>query len=294
MVDINKLVIVYQIGKVGSTSIVKTLHDLVDVESRQCHFLGEKSYKNILNNILRPETSEYFFYHNSGQLIHNIKTEREINKWVASGKEVYFLTLARNPLDWFRSAIIQDLPGTFALMDSFARKNHKSEDVYRFFLNTILNEILEIINLLDDSEKYLKKMPAKMINHLSGINNKYNEYSSFVVQTINIFFRPFFWFEQHYREFTGLNVEIDSEGKYFHIDGKKHYLVVRYEDFNTIIHYLNEKFNIPVNELKKENLSKNKTGSLEVKIIIDEWKTNNEIASFLNSTSYCNKFNYIY
>ena len=61
--------VVYQYGKVASTSIVKSLNKINDVKAVQTHFLGMCEFIEVLDLVLDPYESEYFTYHRQGQLV---------------------------------------------------------------------------------------------------------------------------------------------------------------------------------------------------------------------------------
>ena len=68
--------IVYQYGKVGSTSVVNALNQLPESEAFQSHFLGESAFSETLKRLQDPAASDYVFEHSAGQLIENLRIYR--------------------------------------------------------------------------------------------------------------------------------------------------------------------------------------------------------------------------
>ena len=63
--------VVYQMGKVASTSIVDTLGSFDHIEAVQSHFLGDKALVAVIPSITDPDISDYFFrnYESYGGMI---------------------------------------------------------------------------------------------------------------------------------------------------------------------------------------------------------------------------------
>lgn len=110
--------IVYQYGKVGSTAVVNTLEKMQSVEAFQVHFFGPEAFRSILNRLTDPDLSDYFFEHSSGQLMHNLRVYRHFLRAEKNDEAVTILSMFREPFDWFRSCITQEIEehlGTFRL-----------------------------------------------------------------------------------------------------------------------------------------------------------------------------------
>ena len=105
--------IVYQYGKVGSTSLVAALNRLENVEAFQSHFLGQDAFFDTIKRLLTAGLDDYFFENSLGQLVANIKVYRHfINKYHGVSEErLTVLTACREPFDRFRSAVTQDIQG---------------------------------------------------------------------------------------------------------------------------------------------------------------------------------------
>ncbi len=101
--------IVYQYGKVGSTSVVNSLNKLPGTRAFQSHFLGEPAFSQTLARLQNPDVSDYFFEHSAGQLFKNLRIWRHYQRRNQTDDALTMVTLAREPFDWFRSSIAQDI-----------------------------------------------------------------------------------------------------------------------------------------------------------------------------------------
>ena len=63
MTEEKELVIVYQFGKVASTSLVNALNKCPRIEAHQSHFLGESALQRIIPIAVGRGTSAYFHEH---------------------------------------------------------------------------------------------------------------------------------------------------------------------------------------------------------------------------------------
>ncbi len=146
------LVAVYQFGKVASTALVAALNDCPRIEAVQSHFLGEAALHDMLTSALNPALNDYFFFHQSGQLATNIKLTRRISR-ILSGHDtrtrLTVLLTVREPIEWFRSALIQDARG---LGDLFLRVRDRHgipgdglEAISQPAIEEILGEIADVL-----------------------------------------------------------------------------------------------------------------------------------------------------
>lgn len=144
--------VVYQFGKVASSSLVAYLNTLPDVEAVQSHFLGSEALASILGSCLVPELNDYFFYHQSGQLHHNLGITRRINR-IIGGYEPHtrlvVILAVREPLDWLRSAITQDLEGfTEVLHQTKSCRGTMYEDVEELTCSSLIAALGQLADFL--------------------------------------------------------------------------------------------------------------------------------------------------
>ena len=123
-----RFIVVYQFGKVGSTALVQALNGLPETDCIQSHFLGVDALREVVPQMVNPRLSDYFFRHLSGQFARNIETTRRMNA-IKSGlldEHLITLTLSRNPVEWMRSAITQDINGILPGLRTIVAKSGNS------------------------------------------------------------------------------------------------------------------------------------------------------------------------
>ena len=163
------LVVVFQFGKVASTAMVDALNDHPGIEAVQSHFLGEGALHSIFTSMLNPALSDYFFFHQSGQVFENVKLTRRIGR-ILSGEDnrtrLSVLLTVREPIDWFRSALIQDARG---LGDVFLRTKDRHGlvgdtlgAIVQPAVEAILGEIVEVLTPFGSIDSFLAASPGSM------------------------------------------------------------------------------------------------------------------------------------
>jgi hypothetical protein len=107
-----RLFVVYQMGKVASVAIAETLAAIDGAEVEHCHYLSRAVIEASLTKALNPELSEETYWHTSRQVLKNLDVHRRIRQ-IESGVErdvdLCLITLAREPLAWTRSNLVQNL-----------------------------------------------------------------------------------------------------------------------------------------------------------------------------------------
>ena len=234
-----KEIIVYQMGKVASTSIVNSLNRVAQVRAFQSHFLGREALREILEGLLNPKTTEYFHTHNLGQLVANISVTRRIETHrlgLSQGDTLAFLSLAREPIDWLRSAITQDIsghvPSLLTPLSEDDRRGKSEDDCVQLGLIYTIGRIASTYELL------------KGVGSDEEFNNRFTEIESSIAfqsrhdfaqfkKMYLLFLRPLTWFEKHFRPALGFDVaSMDVMGRqiYRKDSGWAKCYLIRYED----------------------------------------------------------------
>ena len=107
-------IIVYQFGKVGSTSVVRSLAAVEGCSVHQSHFLGEKALKEKVVALLDPRANPFFVVNGEKQLMENIRLTRLFHAHrlgLQGERRLIVVSMSREPLDWFRSQVIQEWAG---------------------------------------------------------------------------------------------------------------------------------------------------------------------------------------
>lgn len=163
------LAVVYQFGKVASTTLVAALNDCPGVEAVQSHFLGEAALHNMLSSALNPALSDYYFFHQSGQLSTNIEMTRRIGR-ILSGQDtrtrLTVLLTVREPLDWFRSALTQDARGLgdvfLRIKDRYGLAGEGLHGIAQPAVEAILIEIADLLASFGSIDDFLLDRPKSL------------------------------------------------------------------------------------------------------------------------------------
>jgi len=288
----DRVVLVYQYGKVGSTSLVASLNELAGIDAYQVHFLGRRAYAAMIEAVLDGRLDSYFAKHALGQLAQNVAAERELLACEREGGETYLLTVSRDPVDWYQSAVAQDSQGTFKTFVAFAKHEGKAGRPVRHTLDTVRAEVKRLLR-----ESDLEANPAVhgytlLDSHKEYFADRYGRFAPMITHQLSIFFRTFSWFDEHFREYTGIRIELDAQGVFQQVEGRRHYLAVRYEDFARLPELLSCAWNIDLPRLKRENVSAAKPGAVRVAEAFASWRADKELSGLLGKTDYCVKFGY--
>ncbi len=265
------LTIVYQFGKVASTSLVNTLNADATLEVHQSHFLGEHALQRIVPIAVDKSTNAYFHEHLRGQLLTNVELTYRMNRVLAGegAEKLKVISLSREPVDWLRSGILQDIVGYRADLIEFARKtgcDSESEDV---LLRDGLTEALRRIgNIIDDNggvsavlaefHRVGGKAMLAPIGHGADL---------IVRRLFFLALRPLTWFDEHFRPCFGIGLENFSRDGSVWVarQPRADFVILRYEDiaehFSSAISLLGLRDPGP---LLNDNISETKRFSGEV------------------------------
>ncbi|MFQ5623934.1 MAG: hypothetical protein ACE5FS_11120 [Paracoccaceae bacterium] len=266
-----RFAVVYQIGKVASTSIVATLNEIDAVEAVQSHFLGKYSLMESLATLTSEDISDYFFEHQIGQFIENARLTRRIRA-IRSGRadeRLLVISLTRDPLDWFRSSVVQDmdghLPNFRVLLDSLGVAYGNDSNAVVIALTRLFNVYAKILHRFDgiDNTVKLLRVSSDAVFDGSSIENDLQSRRFFYMML-----RPFDWFQKHFQNALDIKLEdmSRSDGISRYSDETGDFFIIRYEDLQnataTCLAEIGIK-NMP--KLKRENISKDKLFSEETK-----------------------------
>lgn len=234
--EFKTLVIVYQFGKVASTSLVRTLGQQQSLDVHQCHFLGESALQRIVPIAVGRSTSPYFHEHLSGQLNANVALTYKMNR-VLSGEgaeNLKVISLAREPLDWFRSSILQDISGYRAEICAFAKTHELTgaddSDGVSAGLVGILDKICEMLERLGGTRETVASY-----HRLGGqgmLNQSGEEVEPIVRRLFLLALRPLTWFQEHFRPCfeIGLDAFGRKSGFWAAHGHRADFIILRYEN----------------------------------------------------------------
>lgn len=295
----NYLAIVYQLGKVASTSLVATLNELEGFEAVQTHFMGGRSLAETVERMVNPEVSDYFFEHQLGQFIENVHlTRRYLSLRAGRGNQrLVVISMSREPLEWFRSSVVQDIDGHLPRMKEFLDQigvsyanDGAAVQLAMTRLMSIFARILEVHGGVDAVSEMLP-VDSRVVFAGTPIENSHQSKSIFYLMM-----RPFSWFEKHFEATLQLRLSemTRDSGVLFHSDTSGDYFVFRYEDIDRSIPVCLGKLGVskmPV--LQRRNLSKTKYMAEETKIALKS-PAARRLQEHFGVSRYCKTFNYSY
>lgn len=201
--------IVYQYGKVGSTSLTAALNALPGAEAYQSHFLGETAFTETVRRLMNPDIPEYFFSHGAGQLVENLRIYRHYQRRELDPDPLTLVTVARDPFDWFRSAVSQDIEEHLvSLRRMLAVRDapcDRDADVVSQGLRLLFHRLLEAVAVMGSVDALRSdKRYAELRENL-----EHTDLEDFraLMFFLNIFLRPHVWFETHFSAVTGFGID---------------------------------------------------------------------------------------
>lgn len=255
-------IVVYQYGKVASTSLVATLNALPDVEAVQAHFLGRDSLRDMVSLIIDPATSDYFHRHQVGQFIENARTTRAVNAYRqgrARDSALAIVSLYRDPFEWFRSSILQDIAGYLPTLSAMHVAEDETEDeeagARRAIEKTLglFSGVVADFGGIDAVLARARRCDKALADHpaLAGQPG--------LLSMFYMMLRPFSWFETHYRPAIGHTLddlaEIESGVLHRELTWASLF-VLRYESVDDQVRVLADRLGIgPVQSLATKNAS---------------------------------------
>ncbi len=293
-------VLVYQFGKVGSTSIVRTLNRIPNVKAYQSHFLGQVSLQFKLNQLLQPDLHPHFVKHGEGQLLENIKLTRLVNAYLQGlieERELVVVSLARSPIDWYCSQMIQELEGYLSDFRklSMAKPETKIDQVVISKALTLIKiQIKEALVSIGGLSR--PKFKFELLSEFFPLLEKEKDplNAEIYIRHIRAFLRPFFWFQSLVKPVFGFTLsDIETDNQYFFEKnfpwGK--YFIYRYEDLNSGFQRMTKKLGYKQVKLLKENISAEKPFFQEMTRAFNDWMNDSELQSLI-SCDYTEKFGY--
>ena len=203
-------VIVYQYGKVASTSLVTTFNRMRGVSAHQCHFFGEDAFRATVTRLCSPDINDYFFKHSLGQLYENLKAYRLYHqKERPEGDRCIVLTVAREPFDWFRSSLIQEIEGHIpALQLSLRDRDVESmnpTEIVTEGLTLLLERIHGALDAVDGGVDALLPDKRRALDKILPFVDT-QDFEAFLFM-LSRFLQPHWWFRTQFTPEFGFSIE---------------------------------------------------------------------------------------
>ena len=258
------LCVVYQMGKVGSTSLVAALNRVDGVDAVQAHFLGPKSLHEILDTLMDPREGLYFHQHRLGQFTANLDITRRVEA-IRTGVDrqtvLDVVSLVREPVDWYRSCLLQDIEGYRSglaiLAEHRCLPRADPDGLIRLALPWALERIAEALERAGGLDPFLgahrpleecfSDLPAPVSGQLR--------------QLLAIFLRPFTWLDGHLFAYLKLARSHFAELAAGVLTAKTGWGAVhllRYEELNLQVSSLGAALGVGALDLGRENVSSTK------------------------------------
>ncbi len=226
--------VVFQMGKVASTSLTEALDALPGVTAVQSHFLGNDALTKVMQSAIEPRISDYFFHHQLGQLSQNITHTRTINRirHGADPRNLVVLSLSRDPFTWFRSSLVQDITGYCGMLQALAPDDADPDDAVRLRLGLtrFLGMAADLMSEHPSLDHYVACLRARAPCSWPAIAAWPFQQRQLLMAAM----RPSDWFDQHFAGGLGVPLEkLTQDGAIWrHEDGPARYGVIRYEDID--------------------------------------------------------------
>lgn len=289
--------VVYQMGKVASTSLVATLEKHPDITAVQSHFLGVDALKEILPSILSSNLGDYFYFHQFGQFKANVEVTRRINMILAGqvDERLLILSLSRDPVDWFRSSLVQDMQAYAPQLVAYATRHglagqNDDETICRA-LTHVLRHFAEILERRGGIDAHFEK---RRQGYGEGFEDTPLASDAHLQQIFRMMLRPYRWFEEHFERATGLDLcTFERTGDvYLLSNARADYMVMRYEDIDKAFVPALASIGIDVQrELEAKNISHRKPFAVTTRAAFLS-KAGLALSSVAQRTRYAHRFGY--
>lgn len=234
--DEKTLTVVYQFGKVASTSLVNTLKKNPKLDVHQSHFLGESALTRIIPIAVDKSTSAYFHEHLRGQLLANVDLTYRMNQVLAghTAHRLKVISLSREPLDWLRSGILQDITGYRTdLLEHAATIGEAADDEAETMRKGLVAVLARIVTLIDEIGG--TEETVRLFHDVGGrgmLEPVGADIAPIVRKLFFLSLRPLTWFEEHFQQCFALGLaDLDRAGRIWTAQlPRADIAVLRYED----------------------------------------------------------------
>ncbi len=265
--------IVYQMGKVASSSIVAALSTVRGADVHHCHFLAPASLRKAAERALDPMLSRFHYHHLSRQLLANLDCHRLIGR-AGRGLErdtaVTLISLSRDPLEWTRSYLVQDMPEFEPLLLRIAALNGCGRADPEGRIAYALGRLIACVAALCDASGCVTRIAGVTHGELRqrcGIASE--EEARILKRLAMLFVRPHVWFRDELEALLAAPLaSFEPIGRHMHrkIESPIRAFVLRYEDLEDNFASLADHLGLPgLPPLARDNASGAKAHAALVK-----------------------------
>lgn len=243
-----RLFVVYQMGKVASVAIAETLAAIDGAEVEHCHYLSRAVIEASLTKALNPELSEETYWHTSRQVLKNLDVHRRIRQ-IESGVErdvdLCLITLAREPLAWTRSNLVQNLFEHEAVFRRICQAQGVPIDERGDWLGWAIARTVDNIGRLCAAGGTIVQVAQRTPGQIRERLMCGHDEALAMNRMAGIFRRPHEWFAEEFQPFTGLSLDcLDEIGPQVRFGrmGPGSVYAIRHEDlpgsFDTVMNHM--------------------------------------------------------
>lgn len=206
------MIVVYQMGKVGSTSICEALNKR-GLETHQTHFLDFKTFHDAIDRFRSPFLTPPECHHISEQLKQNLLLRQDINRRRHAGETIQIITLVREPFSWYLSNLVQNLFAMEQPLRRWLREVHNRENDtldkadFRLFFEELAQRQAGVIATGDDD-----LLAACRAGFKSAARNP----AQFFYSEVTKLLRPHLWLDTHFHPLTEIDLydhPFDAQGQ---------------------------------------------------------------------------------
>jgi SAM-dependent methyltransferase len=295
-------IFVYQMGKCASTAIVEALRS-AGLEAAHAHELGPTTLAKRVRMLTMQPVTEYVLDHGIGQLVQNIRFTNEIHHRRATGDRVQIITVARHPIDWYWSFLLQTFDAQkHDLLDSDlittfedARDRGAERDLsalHQVIVDACALKISHGMRLAADAlATATGHSPAdRVANARRAVSNDDHRTAGFGFDLLH----PLEWFGEHLEPLTKMTVfaqPLSADGSCRMANEWCDLLVLSYERLATLDHVIAGFVGRPVT-LPLANPSRGKPYGAEVAAIRQLVSVPEVLANHIWTSPYCRHFGY--
>lgn len=264
-----KEAIVYQMGKVGSTSIVASIVS-AGIPAYQSHFLDTSSFHEVVDMFdRRVSVGDEAAHHISVQLQENLllrnKLIRYQNNEMPRNERLGIITLVRDPLDWYFSNLSQNffqvetqLRRWLVAENQLSNKDPLTEEHLQHFFTELFSCFDQIIPDMNQSHSELIQ---GYFNEAGKTKN--GDRYRLIYSQVAVLHRIHFWFDKHFASLLDIDVLRYGFDKFKGYSvfqrGNVDIMLMKFEQLNALHSELSEFLGLPRFNMKRLNESKDKS-----------------------------------
>lgn len=207
-------VFVYQMGKCASTAIVEALRS-AGIAAAHTHELGPDPLARRVRMLTTTPVTPFVLEHGIGQLVPNIRLTDEILHRRKAGGRVRIITVARHPIDWFWSSLIQNFDAAkhdlldrdtiIAFEDALSRGAiDDSSALHRIVVEACVGKITHGMELAAGALE--RATGDSLRERMAGARRSLDEEVRHLARFGFQMFQPPAWFGEHIEPLTGMDV----------------------------------------------------------------------------------------